>query len=58
VRRDMDYDDVKTALAEWDGYRGLLYFHLRLRQLERAGYVNGGRVYHVNKTRKEKTPSR
>jgi DNA-3-methyladenine glycosylase II len=35
----LDYDGVKRALKGWMDYAGLLYFHLRLDQLENAGYV-------------------
>jgi len=37
---DLDYDGVKQALAEWKDYGGMLYFHLRLNQLEKSGYVH------------------
>ena len=36
---DLDYDGVKQALAEWKDYAGMLYFHLRLNQLENSGYI-------------------
>jgi DNA-3-methyladenine glycosylase II len=36
----LDYDGVKQALIEWKDYGGMLYFHLRLNQLERSGYIH------------------
>jgi DNA-3-methyladenine glycosylase II len=39
LRSDLDYNGVKQALVEWKGYGGLLYFHLRLNQLENSGYI-------------------
>jgi len=40
IKSDLDYDGVKQALVEWKGYGGLLYFHLRLNQLENSGYIS------------------
>ena len=36
---DLDYDGVKQALAGWKDYGGMIYFHLRLNQLEKSGYI-------------------
>jgi DNA-3-methyladenine glycosylase II len=36
---DLDYDGVKQALVEWKDYGGMMYFHLRLNQLEKSGYI-------------------
>jgi DNA-3-methyladenine glycosylase II len=40
LKDNLDYDGVKQALAEWKGYAGLLYFHLRLNHLENSGYIH------------------
>jgi DNA-3-methyladenine glycosylase II len=39
LKSDLDYEGVKQALVGWKGYGGLLYFHLRLNQLENSGYI-------------------
>jgi DNA-3-methyladenine glycosylase II len=33
----LDYDGVRRVLSRWDGYGGLVYFHLLLDRLEAAG---------------------
>jgi DNA-3-methyladenine glycosylase II len=40
LRKTLDYDDVRRVLARWDGYGGLVYFHLLLDRLEEAGYLS------------------
>ncbi len=35
--KPLDYDGVRRALSRWDGYGGLVYFHLLLDRLEEAG---------------------
>lgn len=37
--KPLDYPGVRRALARWDGYAGLVYFHLLLDRLEQAGYL-------------------
>jgi DNA-3-methyladenine glycosylase II len=35
----MDYEDVRRAVSPWAPYAGLVYFHLLLDHLERAGWL-------------------
>ncbi len=35
--KPLDYDGVQRVLSQWDGYGGLVYFHLLLDRLENAG---------------------
>ncbi len=37
----LDYDTVRDALARWQPYAGLVYFHLLLRRLEKVGAFAG-----------------
>jgi DNA-3-methyladenine glycosylase II len=40
LRKILDYEGVRRVLARWDGYAGLVYFHLLLDRLEDAGSLN------------------
>ncbi|HCB57039.1 MAG TPA: DNA-3-methyladenine glycosylase 2 family protein [Arthrobacter bacterium] len=40
LRKPLDYEGVRRVLARWDGYAGLVYFHLLLDRLEEAGYLS------------------
>lgn len=40
LREPLDYDRVARVLAKWKPYAGLIYFHLLLDGLARAGYVS------------------
>jgi DNA-3-methyladenine glycosylase II len=42
LRESLDYGRVARILAKWKPYGGLVYFHLLLDSLERAGYVTSG----------------
>ena len=35
----MNYDEVLAALKRWDGYAGLVYFHLLLNSLLEKGLI-------------------
>src|SRR5262249_12394428 len=35
----LDYEGVRQTLARWQGFGGLIYFHLLLDRLEEAGYL-------------------
>lgn len=37
----LDYVGVRRALSRWDGYAGLVYFHLLLDRLAVAGHLDG-----------------
>jgi len=39
LTKTLDYEGVRRVLARWDGYAGLVYFHLLLDRLEDAGYL-------------------
>lgn len=39
LNEDLDYESVGRALARWKKYGGLIYFHLLLDHLAKAGYV-------------------
>jgi DNA-3-methyladenine glycosylase II len=41
VRRALDYDGVRELLAAWEPWGGLVYFHMLLRGLDRAGLLSG-----------------
>ena len=43
LRKPLDYEGVRRVLARWDGYAGLVYFHLL------AGSPGGGRLSERNK---------
>lgn len=38
----LDYEGVRRALARWQRFGGLIYFHLLLDRLEEAGYLRAG----------------
>lgn len=40
LREPLDYGRVMRATSKWRPYRGLIYFHLLLDGLERAGYLS------------------
>ncbi len=42
LRRPLDYGRVAHLMGKWKPYGGLIYFHLLLDGLERAGYVRAG----------------
>jgi DNA-3-methyladenine glycosylase II len=35
----LDYEGVRRVLADWQGYAGLVYFHLLLDRVEESGYL-------------------
>jgi DNA-3-methyladenine glycosylase II len=37
--KPFDYEGIRRVLAPWDGYAGLVYFHLLLDRLEASGYL-------------------
>jgi len=39
--RPVGTDSVQVAGLRWDGYAGLVYFHLLLDRLAEAGYLDG-----------------
>jgi DNA-3-methyladenine glycosylase II len=39
LSKSLDYEGVHRALARWEGYAGLVYFHLLLDRLDEAGYL-------------------
>jgi DNA-3-methyladenine glycosylase II len=39
LNEDLDYESIGRALARWKKYGGLIYFHLLLDHLAKAGYV-------------------
>jgi DNA-3-methyladenine glycosylase II len=39
-RKPLDYDGVRRAVADWQPYAGLVYFHLLLARIERAGWLS------------------
>jgi DNA-3-methyladenine glycosylase II len=41
VNRQLDYEGVRRVLADWNGYAGLVYFHLLLDRLEESGHLKG-----------------
>lgn len=40
LRRELDYSRVAHNIAKWKPYGGLIYFHLLMDSLERAGYIH------------------
>ncbi len=40
----LDYDEVGQALARWQGYAGLIYFHLLLDRLAQTGAITVGKT--------------
>jgi DNA-3-methyladenine glycosylase II len=43
MTRPLDYEAVQRTLARWQRFGGLIYFHLLLDQLDKAGYLRAGR---------------
>jgi len=41
LRRSLDHKGVRQILARWEGFAGLVYFHLLLDRLAAAGYLSG-----------------
>jgi DNA-3-methyladenine glycosylase II len=39
-RKPLDYDGVRRAVAGWQPFAGLVYFHLLLARIERAGWLS------------------
>ena len=39
LTKSLDYEGVRSVLARWNGYSGLVYFHLLLDRLEASGYL-------------------
>jgi DNA-3-methyladenine glycosylase II len=39
LKRPLDYEEVRAAVAKWQPYAGLVYFHLLLDRLAEHGYV-------------------
>lgn len=44
LRKPLNYEGVRRVLARWDGYAGLVYFHLLLDRLGQAGALSGARL--------------
>ena len=40
-RKPLDYEGVRRVVAEWQPYAGFIYFHLLLRRIRDAGWMNG-----------------
>jgi DNA-3-methyladenine glycosylase II len=40
LAKPLDYEGVRRILSRWDGYAGLVYFHLLLDRLGGAGYLS------------------
>lgn len=40
-RKPLDYESVGRAVAKWQPYAGLIYFHLLLARIRDAGGLNG-----------------
>lgn len=40
--RPLDYERVRRIVTRWDGFGGLVYFHLLLDRLMEAGYLSDG----------------
>jgi len=38
-RKPLDYDGVRKAVADWQPYAGLVYFHLLLARIKKAGWL-------------------
>lgn len=38
-KQPLDYDGVRRAVARWQPYAGLVYFHLLLARIEKAGWL-------------------
>jgi uncharacterized protein YeaO (DUF488 family) len=48
LRKPLDYDHVQRVLSKWKPYAGLIYFHLLLDRLAKAGYLEshpGSAIY-------------
>ena len=43
-RKPLDYDGVRRAVAAWQPYSGLVYFHLLLARIEKAGWLSSDRA--------------
>jgi DNA-3-methyladenine glycosylase II len=41
LTKPLDYQGVGRVLSRWDGYAGLVYFHLLLDRLAEAGHLGG-----------------
>jgi DNA-3-methyladenine glycosylase II len=39
-KKPLDYDGVRSAVAGWQPYAGLVYFHLLLARIEKAGWLS------------------
>lgn len=39
-KKSLDYDGVRSAVAGWQPYAGLVYFHLLLARIEKAGWLS------------------
>jgi DNA-3-methyladenine glycosylase II len=44
LAKPLDYEGVRRVLSRWDGYAGLVYFHLLLDRLGKAGYHHDNRA--------------
>jgi DNA-3-methyladenine glycosylase II len=42
LRKPLDYTRVNRIVGRWQPYAGLVYFHLLLDRLDRAGYLSAG----------------
>ena len=43
-RKPLDYDGVRRAVAGWHPYAGLVYFHLLLARIEKAGWLSSDHI--------------
>ncbi len=41
-KKPLDYDGVRKAVAGWQPYAGLIYFHLLLARIKTAGWLSSG----------------
>ena len=58
----LDYQGVRRIMSRWNGYAGLVYFHLLLDRLAEAGHLgeigSGGRASPATRSRPVPKPDR
>lgn len=47
-KKPLDYDGVRNAVAGWQPYAGLIYFHLLLARIKTAGWLSSGNAQDGN----------